>query len=208
MDRENRPVAGVDYPRAFQEMDVWFWDETARREHIRRLRRAAGFVCPHRGVRGEPWMMSGELMRRRRRHKRVSLTAGAIFEGARKPLRTWFMAMWFVTSQENGVSALGLKRALGLGGYETARVWPHKLRRAMVRPGRDRLGGAVEADETYVVVRELSGFTQHAPRPEYPVITMTCLLCSSWKRRLSWRRRMLLARCGRNARRYSDGSSA
>jgi transposase-like protein len=62
----------------------------------------------------------------------------------------WFLAMWFVTSQKNGVSALGLQRVLGLGSYETAWTWLHKLRRAMVRPGRDRLTGAVEIDETYV----------------------------------------------------------
>jgi transposase-like protein len=58
--------------------------------------------------------------------------------------------MWFVTSQKNGVSALGLQRVLGLGSYETAWTWLHKLRRAMVRPGRDRLSGIVEVDETYV----------------------------------------------------------
>jgi transposase-like protein len=94
--------------------------------------------------------MSDNLMRCRSCRRRTSLTAGTIFEGTRKPLRTWFMAMWFVTSQKNGVSALGLQRALGLGSYETAWTWLHKLRRAMVRPGRDRLGGTVEADETYV----------------------------------------------------------
>jgi transposase-like protein len=62
----------------------------------------------------------------------------------------WFLAMWFVTSQKNGVSALGLQRVLGLGSYETAWTWLHKLRRAMVRPGRDCLFGVVEIDETYV----------------------------------------------------------
>jgi transposase-like protein len=62
----------------------------------------------------------------------------------------WFMAMWYVTSQKNGVSALGLQRVLGLGSYETAWTWLHKLRRAMVRPGRDGLCGTVEVDETYV----------------------------------------------------------
>jgi transposase-like protein len=60
------------------------------------------------------------------------------------------MAMWFVTSQKNGGSALGLKRLLGLGSYQTAWSWLHKLRRAMVRPGRDRLRGRVEVDECYV----------------------------------------------------------
>jgi transposase-like protein len=58
--------------------------------------------------------------------------------------------MWFVASQKNGVSALGLQRVLGLGSYETAWTWLHKLRRAMVRPGRDRLAGSIEVDETYV----------------------------------------------------------
>ena len=58
--------------------------------------------------------------------------------------------MWYVTSQKFGGSALGLKRVLGLGSYQTAWSWLHKMRRAMVRPGRDRLSGYVEVDETYV----------------------------------------------------------
>ena len=82
------------------------------------------------------------------------MTAGTIFEGTRKPLRLWFQAMWYVTNQKHGVSALGLQRILGLGSYQTAWAWLHKLRRAMVRPGRDLLGGAVEVDKTYVGGRE------------------------------------------------------
>jgi transposase-like protein len=62
----------------------------------------------------------------------------------------WFRAMWYVTSQKNGASALGLQRVLGLASYETAWTWLHKLRRAMVRPDRDRLSGWVEVDETLV----------------------------------------------------------
>jgi hypothetical protein len=57
--------------------------------------------------------------------------------------------MWQVTSQKNGMSALGLQRVLGLGSYKTAWAMLHKLRRAMVRPGRDRLDGVVEVDEAY-----------------------------------------------------------
>jgi hypothetical protein len=58
--------------------------------------------------------------------------------------------MWFVTSQKQGASALGLQRVLGLGSYNTAWNWLHKLRRAMVRPGRDQLDRTIEVDETYV----------------------------------------------------------
>ena len=77
------------------------------------------------------------------------MTAGTIFQDTRKPLRLWFRAIWHVTSQKNGASALGLQRVLGLGSYQTAWTWLHKLRRAMVRLERERLGGVVEVDETY-----------------------------------------------------------
>jgi len=82
------------------------------------------------------------------RHQ-TSVTAGTIFQDSHVPLTTWFHAMWHVTCQKNGISALGLQRVLGLGSYKTAWAMLHKLRRAMVRPGRDRLHGTVEVDETY-----------------------------------------------------------
>jgi transposase-like protein len=81
--------------------------------------------------------------------RQTSVTAGTIFQDTRTALPTWFRAMWWVTSQKTGASAKGLQQVLGLGSYETAWTWLHKLRRAMVRPGRDRLTGRVEVDETY-----------------------------------------------------------
>lgn len=78
------------------------------------------------------------------------MTAGTIFEGSHLPLRVWFRAIWWVTNQKNGVSALGLQRLLGLGSYKTAWMCLHKLRRAMVRPNRELLGGRIELDETFV----------------------------------------------------------
>ena len=131
-------------------MDEWFRSDAACREYIRRLRWPDGFLCPECGVAADPWGMSRGRLRCRACEWETSLTAGTVFQDTRKPLRMWFLAMWFVTSQKNGVSALGLQRALGLGSYETAWTWLHKLRRAMVRPGRDCLTGTVEVDETYV----------------------------------------------------------
>ena len=80
----------------------------------------------------------------------VSVTAGTLFADTHKPLRLWFEAMWHVTSQKYGASALGLQRILSFGSYHTAWNWLHKLRRAMVRPGRDRLAGKVEIDEIFI----------------------------------------------------------
>lgn len=150
MKNMGHPVAGVDYPRTFQEMDEKFCTDAACQDYIRQLRWPNGFVCPHCGVCGEPWVTARGWLRCRACRGETSLTAGTIFEGTRKPLRLWFLAMWFVTSQKNGMSALGLQRVLGFGSYETAWTWLHKLRRAMVRPGRDLLSGTVEVDETYV----------------------------------------------------------
>lgn len=150
MGSPRHPVAGVDYPRTFQEFDAWFGCEAECRDYIRRLRWPDGFVCPHCGAVGEPSEMSRGLPRCRAGDRQISLTAGTVVQDTRKPLRLWFLAMWFVTSHKNGVSALGLQRVLGLGSYETAWTWLHKLRRAMVRPGRELPSGTVEVDETYV----------------------------------------------------------
>lgn len=78
------------------------------------------------------------------------MTAGTIFENTRKPLTLWFRAIWYVTSQKTGASAANLQQILGLRSYQTAWTWLHKLRRAMVRPGREKLHGVVEVDETFI----------------------------------------------------------
>lgn len=78
------------------------------------------------------------------------MTSGTVFHQTRKPLRLWFHAMWHLTSQKYGANALGLQRVLGLGSYHTAWEWLHRLRRAMVRPGREKLSGTVEVDETFI----------------------------------------------------------
>jgi len=91
--------------------------------------------------------------------KQVSILAGTAFQDTHLPMRTWFRAMWNITSQKNGMSALGLQRVLGLGSYRTAWLMLHKLRQAMVRPGREKLRGEVEVDETYWGAAESGGAT-------------------------------------------------
>lgn len=139
-----------DYPLTLDEFEGRFSSEAACREYLRQLRWPGGFRCPQCGTERGWSVGRGDLMECASCQRQTSITAGTIFEGTRKPLSTWFRAIWWVTSQKNGASAMGLRRVLGLGSYSTAWTWLHKLRRAMVRPGRDRLSGFVEIDETYV----------------------------------------------------------
>jgi transposase-like protein len=81
---------------------------------------------------------------------RTSVTAGTIFDRTRTPLTVWFSACWLFATGKDGISALSLKRTLEIGSYQTAWAMLHRLRSVLVRPGRDRLAGAVEVDETYI----------------------------------------------------------
>ena len=137
-----------DYPRNLKEFDVRFRSEEACREYLLQLRWPDGFRCPRCGC-GESSPVRMVLLRCRDCRHQTSVTAGTIFQDTRTSLRLWFQAMWWVVSQKNGVSALGLQRVLGLKSYETAWTWLHKLRRAMVRPGRDLLTGRVEVDASW-----------------------------------------------------------
>lgn len=138
-----------DYPENLVEFERRFATEQGCRQYLFRLRWPEGFVCPR--CRGrEAWENCRQLWVCRQCDYYASLTAGTLFQDTHKPLGLWFRAIWCVTSQKQGASALGVQRVLGLGGYATAWTWLHKLRRAMVRPGRDRLNGEVEVDETYI----------------------------------------------------------
>ena len=151
MEEPRHPVASIDYPKTFQEFDEWFSNNDACIDYIAKLRWPRGFLCPKCGNHSEqPSLTNRNLFLCKKCKRQTSVTSGTMFHRTHKPLRTWFFAMWFVTSQKHGASALGLQRVLGLESYNTAWTWLHKLRRAMVRPGRDQLTGVVEIDETYL----------------------------------------------------------
>ena len=138
-----------DFPRDLLELEDRFSTEAACRAYLIQLRWPDGFRCPRCGH-GQAWPVRGVYLECARCHHQASVLAGTIFQDTRKPLRLWFRAIWYLTSQKNGASALGMQRILGLRTYVTAWSWLHRLRRAMVRPGRDRLRGTVEIDETYL----------------------------------------------------------
>ena len=137
------------YPKTLLEFENRFSSETACRDYLYQLRWPNEFCCPRCGH-NKAWPVGTVLFQCARCNSQVSVIAGTIFHGTRKSLTIWFRAIWWLVGQKNGASALGLKRILGLGSYQTAWAWLHKLRRAMVTPGQDRLGGIIEVDETYI----------------------------------------------------------
>jgi len=138
-----------DYPRTWAEFEDRFATEAACWAYLCQLRWPDGFRCPRCGHR-RAWRVRTRWFQCAACGRQTSVTAGTVFQDTRTPLRTWFRAMWWVTAQKTGTSAKSLQQVLGFGSYQTAWAWLHKLRRAMVRPGRDRLSGRVEVDETYV----------------------------------------------------------
>ncbi len=137
------------YPKTLEEFEEWFSSESACRDYLLSLRWPNGFNCARCGHQ-KCWAMANGLYECSRCGFQNSLIAGTIFQDSKKPLAIWFRAMWHITSQKYGTNALGLQRVLGLGSYRTAWTWLHKLRRAMVRPGRDLLSGEVQVDESYI----------------------------------------------------------
>jgi len=131
------------------EFERRFATEEACRAYLVQLRWPDGIRCL-RCTSPSVWRTARGLYHCTFCHFQTSVLAGTTFQDTKADLRLWFRAMWYVTNQKSGVSALGLQRALGLGCYQTAWTWLQKLRAAMVRPGRDRLTGVVEADEAYL----------------------------------------------------------
>ena len=130
-------------------MRAWFPDDAACLDYLDWLRWPDGFCCPHCGC-VVSWEMRGGVRRCGGCRRRVSSTAGTVFHDTRTPLTVWFAAAWYMTTAKNGVSAVELKKLLGLGSYQTAWAMPHRYRVAMGLTGYDLLTGRVEVDETFV----------------------------------------------------------
>lgn len=145
---EPRPRAGRHYPSSTGEFQSWFATD-ADLDYLAWLRWPDGFVCPRCGYAGG-WAVGDGRLKCASCLGRTAVTAGTWFDRRRTPLPVWFTACWMFASQKDGVSALSLKRALEIGSYPTAWAMLHRLRAVLVRPGRDRLTGLVEVDETYI----------------------------------------------------------
>jgi transposase-like protein len=142
-------AAGEDYPGSYAELRAWFDEDWKCLDYLDWLRWPQGFVCPRCAHVGG-WRGSDGRWRCAGCDRRVSATAGTIFDNTRTPLTIWFSVAWQMISSKIGVSAIHVQREMGLGSYQTAWAMVHRYRSVMVRPGRDRLTGDVEVDESYL----------------------------------------------------------
>lgn len=143
------PIAGECYPRDYGEFMAWFPTDDDRADYLEWLRWPFGFECP-----GCQSVSACRLADGRYKctgcQKCTSVTAGTIFDRTRTPLTVWFHAAWHFATQKDGISALALQRDLALSSYQTAWAMLNRLRSVAVRPGRERLSGDVEVDETFI----------------------------------------------------------
>ena len=139
----------IDYPETMQDFMDRFVSEQACARYLAHVRWGNEFTCPS-CTHHEAWYQAKGVFRCKKCRRDISVTAGTILQDSRVPLRTWLLAAWFVVSQKNGVSALGLARVIGIKRYETAWELLRKIRKAMIRPGCERLSGLVEVDEVFI----------------------------------------------------------
>jgi transposase-like protein len=148
------PHAGSHYPRSLGEFQAWFATDADCLDFLEWLRWPDGFVCPG-CVHVGGWRLADGRFECAECGARSSPPAGTIFDRTRTPLTVWFTACWLFATQKDGISALSLQRALEIGSYQTAWAMLHRVRSVLVRPGRERLRGAVEVDESYIGGEEL-----------------------------------------------------
>ncbi len=109
----------------------------------------SGFVCPHCGHTGHCEISGRSVYQCHRCHRQTSVTSGTIFEYTKLPLTTWFLGIYLLTQPKNGISALELKRQLGIG-YNAAWRLKHKLLQVMKeRDDSKPLSGAIQVDDAY-----------------------------------------------------------
>jgi len=144
------------YPKNEMDFEKMFPDEECCVNYLFEQRWPKGFVCPKCKNHGH-WELQGYVFECSNCHTQTSITAGTVMHKTRKPLKMWFKAFWWYSNNKTGISALELKRLLGLNSYQTAWSWLQKIRSNSIRIDREKLSGNVEIDETFIGGRDIGG---------------------------------------------------
>lgn len=139
----------MEFPKNLPDFDRLFPNDEACLAFLEWVRWGEAFVCQKCGH-DQFWKMATGLRRCRACEFKNSVKTNSIFEKSKLGLKMWFYAIWWITSQKNGVSALSLQRFLGIGSYEASWLLLHKIRSAMVFSDRNHLTGDIEVDEAFL----------------------------------------------------------
>lgn len=150
MNQNHTDALWRGFPKTLSEFEERFATEKSCREYLAQCRWNGEVFCDQCGCKRLWPIHDGMHYECANCDHQMSLTSGTLFHKTRKPLKLWFRAIWEICVHRHGISAADLQRVLGLGSYETAWVWLHKIRRAMVRPNREKLNGYAQTDETFV----------------------------------------------------------
>ena len=137
------------YPKNLREFDKIFYNDDACLQFLEDVRWASGFNCQFCGY-DQFWQLGPGLRRCQSCRVKNYVKAGSIFESSRLSMKIWFHAIWWMTAQKTGISALNIQKNIGLGSYRSAWLLLHKIRNAMIHADRSLLQGEVEVDEAFI----------------------------------------------------------
>src|SRR5579863_3114977 len=129
-------------------------DEQIAIDHFTAIRWKNGAFCPDCGSTKVYHFSDKRTHKCGDCRKRFSIRVGTIFEDTKLPLRTWFIAIWLITSHKKGIASTQLAKDLGIT-QKSAWFVTHRLRHAIRTQSFNRpLNGVVEADETFIGGKE------------------------------------------------------
>ncbi len=163
-DKDNQPEvpsSSLEDPTNLLEFQRMFPDENACLHYLERMRWPNGFVCEKCSVLGEPFKITvrPRVLKCRSCFYETSVTAGTVMHRSKTSILVWFWAAYLISTQTPGISAIELQKKLGIARYETAFQILHKLRGAMVRPNREKIGAEwpIELDVIFIGGKTKSG---------------------------------------------------
>lgn len=136
---------GYSLPELLRE----YGTEEQCREALFRWRWPKGFICRQCGSSHYCTLKSRQLYQCNHCHHQTSLISGTIFASSKLPLSTWFLGIYLITQDKTGLSALSLKRQLGVT-YNTAWMMKHKIMQVMKeRDNSQPIEGQIQMDDAY-----------------------------------------------------------
>lgn len=154
-----------------------FGTEAQCAEAVKRARWPNGFQCPRCSA-AEHYVVghgTRKLFQCNGCRRQTSLTAGSLMEHTKLPLSTWFLAIYLISQAKTGLSALALKRQLGVS-YPTAWLLHQRINQAMAQQdGTHRLSGAVQLDDAYLGGERAGGKVGRGSENKVPFVAAVSL---------------------------------